>query len=44
MLADGQPDANLEKFLADFQGLVSQFPGLKSIIKKSIAYGNEAGL
>jgi predicted SnoaL-like aldol condensation-catalyzing enzyme len=41
---DGRPDTNAAAFLKEYQGLVSQFPNIKSVIKKSIAQGDEVWL
>ena len=41
---DGKPDANAETFLKEHQGLVSQYPNIKSHIKKSITSGDEVWL
>ena len=41
---DGQPDGDMQAFLDHYKGLVSQFPNLKSVIKKSIASGDEVWL
>lgn len=41
---DGSPDGNAEKFIEDYKGLVSQFPEIRSEVKKSIAKGDEVWL
>ena len=41
---DGKPDTNAETFLKEYKELVSQYPNLKSHIKKSIASGDEVWL
>jgi predicted SnoaL-like aldol condensation-catalyzing enzyme len=41
---DGKPDADTENFLTEYKGLVSQFPNLRSVVKKSIACSDEVWL
>jgi predicted SnoaL-like aldol condensation-catalyzing enzyme len=41
---DGRPDAHTTTVLKEYQDLVTQFPNLKSVIKKSIAHGDEVWL
>lgn len=41
---DGKADADREEFLRDYKGMVSQYPEMRSVVKKSIASGDEVWL
>jgi predicted SnoaL-like aldol condensation-catalyzing enzyme len=41
---DGKPDGNIKEYLASYQEHVDKYPNLQSVVKKSIAYGDEVWL
>lgn len=41
---DGRPDTDADGFLAEYKGLVSAHPDMRSTVRKSIASGDEVWL
>jgi predicted SnoaL-like aldol condensation-catalyzing enzyme len=38
---DGKPDGNIDQVMTEYKGLIAQYPDVKSVVKKSIASGDE---